>query len=268
MVNLRLFVVALFALVASASAAKKGKVYVTNAKEAAQLQAAAVRLKPGNYKFQNVKTGQLMYYTPKGNNIYPTKGKYTKASITAYSNKNAPWHRLQFGAKNKCLSSAWGSSGNNAAVMYACASGKKAQKTTLEQTKQYWLAVPVSKPLAAAKTNSAANKVLLAAQADSISTREKKIAAQKAALGKRSFGTDGEKMEHQRMIRTVRKRAIERRANKTASSGTYYIVAVDHLLDRTAALTGKLIKTRGISNTVISSWQKGNKAQQWKVTRV
>ncbi|GAA5930247.1 hypothetical protein JCM10213_001040 [Rhodosporidiobolus nylandii] len=264
----RLVALALLALAAFADAKKTGKVLTTNEKQAAQLQAAAVFLKPGNYKLQNVQTGQTLYYAPSGNHIYPTKGKYTKSSITRYSNKKVPWHRLEYGSKNKCLSSAWGSSGNNAAVMYVCASGSGAQKTTLEKTKQWWLFVPVSKPTASASSKSYANSVLLAAQADSISTREKKVAAQKAAFNKRSGLHGADALQHGRMMRTVRKRALERRANKTASSGTYYIIAIDHLLDRAAALTGKQIVTRKIKNTVISNYKQGNKAQQWKVTRV
>ncbi|GAA5867162.1 hypothetical protein JCM8547_006259 [Rhodosporidiobolus lusitaniae] len=198
------------------------------------------------------------------------KGKYTKAAVTTYANKAAPWHRLNFGSKKKCISSAWGTGGNNAAVMYACASGKGATKTTLEKAKQWWLIIPVSKPLVAAKSNSAANKVLLAAQADSIATREKKIAAQKAAFGKRDLhGRDVEDAQrHGRMMRTVRKRAIEKRANKTVSGGTFYILAVDHLLDRAAALTGKAVVSRKIKSTVIKTWKKGDKSQMWKVTRV
>ncbi|GAA5974617.1 hypothetical protein JCM11641_007026 [Rhodosporidiobolus odoratus] len=262
-----LAVLALSALSTAVDAKKTGKVLTTNQKQAAQLQAAAVFLKPGNYKLQNVQTKQTLYYVPSGNHIYPQKGKYTKAAVTAYSNKKVPWHRLGFGSKQKCLSSAWGSTGNNAAVMYVCASGADSKKTTLEKTKQWWLFVPVSKPTASASSTSYANNILLAAQADSISTREKKVAAQKAAFNKRDGLHGLEAFQHQRMMRTVRKRALQRRANKHASSGTYYIIAIDHLLDRAAALTGKQIKTRGIRNTVISNWKKGNKAQQWKVTR-
>ncbi|GAA5884287.1 hypothetical protein JCM6882_002210 [Rhodosporidiobolus microsporus] len=268
---LALLVLALFGAT-GVDAKKKGKVLTTNAKQAASLQAAAVFLKPGNYKLTNVATKQTLYYVPKGNHVYPQKGKYTKASVTRHTNKKVPWHRLQLGTKNKCLSSAWGSSGNNAGVMYVCASGANSKKTTLEKTKQWWLFVPVSNPTAKAASNSYANNVLLAAQADSIATREKKIKAQKAAFGKRAdlgAGFDLEQQaQHGRMMRTVRKRALERRANKTASSGTYYIIAIDHLLDRAAALTGKRIVTRKIKNTVISTWKKGNKAQQWKVQRV
>ncbi|GAA6017422.1 hypothetical protein JCM10207_005628 [Rhodosporidiobolus poonsookiae] len=267
--SLRLVLLAVVALAALSSQVDAGKssVYVTQAKQASQLQAAAVMLKPGNYKFTNVQTKKSLYYVPKGNHIYPQKGKATKASVTHYSNKNAPWHRFQFGSKNKCLSSAWGSGGgNNAAVMYVCADGKTAQKTTLEKTKQWWLLVPVSKPLVASSSNSAANQVLLAAQADSIATRKKKEAALKKAFGKRSDLHGAESARHGRMMREVRKRALEKRA-KTVSSGTFYIIAVDHLLDRTAAVTSKVIKTHGVSNTVISTWKKGNKAQQWKITR-
>lgn len=95
--------------------------------------------------------------------------------------------------------------------MYVCASGDNSKKTTLERTKQWWLFVPTSKPTVSAKANSNANKVLLAAQADSIETREKKIAAQKEAF-------------HKRMARRVRKRELEQRGIKTVSGGTFYIM--------------------------------------------
>ncbi|GAA5837676.1 hypothetical protein JCM11251_002293 [Rhodosporidiobolus azoricus] len=268
LIFLALVVLALFS---STEAKKKGKVLTTNEKQAASLQAAAVFLKPGNYKLTNVQTKQTLYYVPKGNHVYPQKGKYTKASISRHANSKVPWHRLQLGTKNKCLSSAWGSSGNNAGVMYVCASGQNSKKTTLERTKQYWLFVPVNAPTAKASASSYANQVLLAAQADSISTREKKIAAQKAAFGRRSLSSSGsleDQAQHGRMMRQVRRSVLEKRANKTASGGTYYIIAIDHLLDRAAALTGKQIVTRKVKNTVISTWKKGNKAQQWKVQRV
>lgn len=147
--------------------------------------------------------------------------------------------------------------------MYVCASGKTGQKTTLEKTKQRFLFVPVSKPTASAKPNSYANVQLIAAQADSIETRNKKIAAQKAAFSKRGLLD----REHAAMMRRLRKRTLEKRA-KTVSSGTFYIIPTDHLLDQSArALTGKTIVTRGIKNTLITKWNKGDKLQQWKVTR-
>ncbi|TNY18721.1 hypothetical protein DMC30DRAFT_448571 [Rhodotorula diobovata] len=257
---IHLLLCALLALFLAVEAKKTGKVLTTNEKQAAAIQAAAVKLKPGKYKFTNVQTGQLLYYVAKGNHIYPTKGKTTPATVSAYSNSKVPWHRLQFGSKNKCLSSAWvsGKTQNSEAVMYVCASGKGAQKTTLEKTKQWWLFVPVSKPTVAASSKSYANTVLLAAQADSIATREKKIAAQKAAFSRRSTG----------MVRHVRRHALEKRGIKTVVGGTFYIIPTDHLLDRTAALTGKTVKRAGIKSTAIADWKKGNKAQQWKVTRV
>ncbi|KAK4331031.1 hypothetical protein RTBOTA2_006502 [Rhodotorula toruloides] len=242
-----------------ADAKKTGNVLTTNDKQAAGLQAAAVRLKPGNYVFQNVQTKQKLFYTTKKNNIYPSK-QGTVGSVTAYPNNGVAWHRLEFGPKNKCLSSAWGSKGNNAAVMYVCASGEGSKKTTLEKTKQWWIFVPTSKPIASAPANSKANQVLLAAQADSIATRKKKIAAQQAAFHKRSTGHG--------LVKEVRRRALERRGIKTVSGGTFYIIPTDHLLDRTAALTGKSVTQRGIKNTVVMDWKNGNRLQQWKVTRV
>ncbi|GAA5982863.1 hypothetical protein JCM10908_006814 [Rhodotorula pacifica] len=251
---LHVILLALLALAGLTSAKKTGSVLTTNEKQAAALQAAAVRLKPGHYVFQNVKTKQKLLYTAKGNHIYPSK-KGTTAAITIHQDKGVAWHRIGFGPKNKCLSSAWGGSGNNAAVMYVCASGSNSKKTTLEKTKQWWLFVPTSKPTAAANSNSYANRVLLAAQADSVKTREKKIAAQKNAF-------------HGRMARRVRKRALKKRGIKTVSGGTFYIFPTDHLLDRASALTGGRITTRGIKNTQLKNWKKGDKAQQWKVTRV
>lgn len=101
-------------------------------------QAAAVHLKPGSYTFQNVKTGQTLFYSAdRKNHVFPKKGKGTPTTVQKHSNSKLPWHRFSMGKKNKCLSSAWGSSNNNAAVMYVCASGQGAQKTTLEKTKQY-----------------------------------------------------------------------------------------------------------------------------------
>ncbi|GAA6048715.1 hypothetical protein JCM3770_003925 [Rhodotorula araucariae] len=257
---IHLLLCVLFALVLTVEAKKTGKVLTTNEKQAAAIQAAAVKLKPGKYRFQNVQTKQYLYYVAKGNHIYPTKGKATPASISQYSNSKVPWHRLQFGLKNKCLSSAWVSSKtqNSEAVSYVCASGKGCKKTTLEKTKQWWLFVPVSKPTAEAPATSYANTVLLAAQADSIATREKKIAAQKGAFSRRSST---------KMAR-IRRHVLEKRGIKTVVGGTFYIIPTDHLLDRTAALTGKTVRRGGISNTAISDWKKGNKAQQWKVTRV
>ncbi|GAA5989870.1 hypothetical protein JCM5350_006595 [Sporobolomyces pararoseus] len=252
-------------VLALVSVEAKTKVSTKNAKQASSLQAAAVFLKPGSYTFQNVKTGQKLYYSAdRKNHIFPTKGKATNAVVARHSNSKLPWHLIKFGKKNKCLSSAWGSTNNNAGVMYVCASGKSGQKTTLEKTKQYWLLVPVSKPTASAPSNSYANTQLIAAQADSIETRNKKIAAQKAAFNKRGLG----EVTHSRMMHQLKKRALEKRANKTVSGGTFYIFPTDHLMDTHArALTGKTIVTRGIKNTLISKWSKGNKAQQWKVTR-
>ncbi|GAA6062512.1 hypothetical protein JCM10212_001562, partial [Sporobolomyces blumeae] len=251
-------------------AANNTKLSPNNAKQAAALQAAAVHLKPGSYSIQNVATGQRLYYTQdRKNNIYPDQRKSTPSRVTKHSNRNLPWHRLAFGRKNKCLSSAWGSTSNNAAVMYVCASGQNAQQTTLEKTKQWWLFVPVSKPTASAKSNSYQNTQLIAAQADSIETRNKKIAAQKAAFNKRGIDLDGAgRHEHRDVIKRLRRRQLEKRANKTVSSGTFYILPTDHLVDTAArALTGKPITTRGIRNTQIQTWKKGNKLQQWRVTR-
>ncbi|GAA5897716.1 hypothetical protein JCM5296_000861 [Sporobolomyces johnsonii] len=255
-----LFVVALHGVTSTVEA--KSSVSTKNAKQAASLQAAAVHLKPGSYIFENVKTKQKLYYVPKGNNIYPYK-EGTAASVTKYSNSKVPWHRFEFGEKNKCLSSAWGGTGNNAAVMYVCASGADAQKTTLEKTKQWWLFVPVSKTSASAPSSSYANTQLIAAQNESVATRNKKIAAQKAAFHKRGLAGH----EHVRMARRLKKRVLEKRT-QTVSGGTFYIIPTDHLIDSPArALTGQAIKSRGIVNTQITTWKKGNKAQQWKVTR-
>lgn len=78
--------------------------------------------------------------------------------------------------------------------------------------RQWWLIVPVSKPAAKAASNSYANQVLLAAQADSIKTRERKIAAQKAAFGKRSLELDSD-VGHARMTRMHRRAVLEKRAS-------------------------------------------------------
>ncbi|GAA5941327.1 uncharacterized protein JCM15063_006440 [Sporobolomyces koalae] len=263
--QIALFIVATIALAGnSAQVDAKPKVSTKNAKQASQLQAAAVFLKPGSYTIQNVKTGQKLYYSAdRKNHIYPDKKHQSPATIQRHANSKLPWHMMKFGKKNKCLSSAWGSSNNNAAVMYVCASGKGGQKSTLEKTKQYWIFVPVSEPTVSSKPNSYANTQLIAAQADSISTRNKKIAAQKAAFHKRGLSP----AMYTGMLRQLRKRALEKRA-KTVSSGTYYIAATDHLVDMPARmLTGKVITTRGIKNTLLKAWKKGDKAQQWRITR-
>ncbi|BGP03946.1 hypothetical protein JCM10021v2_007694 [Rhodotorula toruloides] len=213
-----------------ADAKKTGNVLTTNDKQAAGLHQAETRCVPIPSLLSSPETpahalfgGQ--FYTTKKNNIYPSK-QGTVGSVTAYPNNGVAWHRLEFGPKNKCLSSAWGSKGNNAAVMYVCASGEGSKKTTLEKTKQcvpspssprevlmgewgerWWIFVPTSKPIASAPANSKANQVLLAAQADSIATRKKKIAAQQAAFHKRSTGHG--------LVKEVRRRALERRGIKT-----------------------------------------------------
>jgi hypothetical protein len=163
--------------------------------------------------------------------------------------------------------------------MYVCATGAKAKTTTLEKTKQWFLFVPVSKPTAVARPDSYANRVLLAAQADAIRTRAKKVAKQR-----KSF--------HRRLAR--RGRGSGKSKIKTVTGGTFYIIpcvgeyayrylpsgranrmpllsavcSTDHLLDRASALTGGRITTRGVRNTQLKSWKKGDKSQQWKVLRV
>lgn len=137
--------------------------------------------------------------------------------------------------------------------MYVCASGSGSQKTTLEKTKQWWLLVPVNKPTASSHANSYANVQLIAAQADSIDTRNKKIAAQKQAFGKRGLISDE---TYSGMMHQLRRRALEKRS-KTVSSGIFYIMPTDHLVDMPArALTGKTIVTRGIKNTLVKNWKK------------
>lgn len=92
--------------------------------------------------------------------------------------------------------------------MYVCATGAEAKKTTLEKTKQWFLFVPVSKPTAAARPDSYANRVLLAAQADAIKTRAKKMVKQR-----KSF--------HRRLAR--REQAHSKSRTKTVG-GTFYII--------------------------------------------
>ncbi|KAM0790457.1 hypothetical protein ACM66B_003334 [Microbotryomycetes sp. NB124-2] len=190
---------ALVALSSTVSALQSTKPATNNKKQAAQLQAAAVFLKEGNYVFENVATKQKLFYVPKGNHIYPSKVKKlaqaAQMSVTRYTaNKKVPWSRFHFGKKNKCLSSAWGGKDNDSAVAYVCASGQKSKKTTLERTKQWWLIVPVSRPTVNAPANSYANSVLLAAQSDSIKTRNKKIQEQQNAFknknGKRDVSSE------------------------------------------------------------------------------
>lgn len=113
--------------------------------------------------------------------------------------------------------------------------------------------MPVSKPVVKASSNSYANTVLLAAQSDSIKTRNKKLADAAAAFDKRSLGQRS--VAHSRMARVVKRNSIEKRATKAA--GTYYIIATDHLIDMPArALTGKIFKSRGITSTQLKIWKK------------
>lgn len=58
------------------------------------------------------------------------------------------------------------------------------------------------------------------------------------------------------MVRHVRRHALEKRGIKTVVGGTFYIIPTDHLLDRTAALTGKTVKRAGIKSTAIADWKK------------
>lgn len=92
--------------------------------------------------------------------------------------------------------------------MYVCATGAKAKKTTLEKTKQWFLFVPVSKPTAAARPDSYANRVLLAAQAEAIKTRAKKVVKQRKTFHKR-LARPGQ--AHSSRIKTV-------------TGGTFYII--------------------------------------------
>lgn len=193
------------------------------------IQAAAVHLQPASYTFTNVATRQKLIYIPIGNHIYPASSSpAAKMSVSAYTpDRRVPWLRLHFGSKNKCLSSAWGGVDNDSAVAYVCASGSNAKKTTLERTKQWWIAVPVSAPVkkTSTKEGTYANAVLLAAQSDSIKTRNAKIKAQEAAFkkknSKRGLGEDDMAMRarHRTRARTISKRALERRA-KTAGAGS------------------------------------------------
>ncbi|KAK4700072.1 hypothetical protein P7C70_g6182, partial [Phenoliferia sp. Uapishka_3] len=185
-------------------------VMTTNSASAASLQAAAVipGTTGGTYTFTNVATGEKLTYVvrawtsmlpklwltdlfhlsqPTGNHIFPAKvNPGTEIRITPHQHAN--WIRLSFGTKNKCLSSAWGGTYDNAAVAYVCAVGSSGQDTTLEQTKQWWLAVAIGNT--AGKVTSSTNQMLIAAQADSVATRNAKVAAQEAAFNKRSFDAD------------------------------------------------------------------------------
>ncbi|KAL8293037.1 hypothetical protein RQP46_000731 [Phenoliferia psychrophenolica] len=173
-------------------------VMTTNSKAAASLQAAAVVPASGTYTFTSVATGEKLTYQtpfppgdglqPNGNHIWPSKAGAPVNSIEITPHQHAQWIRLGFGTKNKCLSSAWGGSYDNAAVAYVCASGSDAQKTTLEQTKQWWLAVPIGKTAGAVTASS--NEMLIAAQGESVATRNAKIKAAKAAFGKRDENSD------------------------------------------------------------------------------
>ncbi|GAA5855100.1 hypothetical protein JCM8547_002380 [Rhodosporidiobolus lusitaniae] len=146
---------------------------IDNTIEAASLQSAAKVLQAGSYSIKNVATGQALTYEADGNHIIPADGVGTPVNILSYGNGVA-WSRLQIGEKDKCLSSQWGGSYNLAGVMYACAVDAGGDVTragnTLEPTKQWFLLVPVADYQG---DSAASNHVLLAAQSESVKTREK-----------------------------------------------------------------------------------------------
>ncbi|BGP12365.1 hypothetical protein JCM10213_002031 [Rhodosporidiobolus nylandii] len=148
---------------------------IDNAAQAASLQTAAQVLTGGAYTITNAATGKSLTYDPNGNHIVPASGAGTPVNVLAYGG-GVSWVRLQIGEKDKCLSSQWGGSYNLAGVMYSCAvdSGGDVtrQDNTLEPTKQWWLMVPVDDH---SGDSDASNHVLLAAQDESVATREKAI---------------------------------------------------------------------------------------------
>ncbi|GAA5989076.1 hypothetical protein JCM11641_002296 [Rhodosporidiobolus odoratus] len=145
---------------------------IDNAAQAASLQTAAKVLSSGAYTFTNVATGKALTYEPEGNHIVPSSGAGSPVNILGYGN-GVSWVRLQIGDKDKCLSSQWGGSYNLAGVMYSCAVDEGGdvtrQDNTLEPTKQWWLLVPVGEHTG---DSDASNRVLLAAQDESVQTRE------------------------------------------------------------------------------------------------
>jgi hypothetical protein len=170
---------------------------------------------------------------PDGNDIHPSSSPGSPVTISHYGN-GVNWVRLAIGGKNKCLSSQWGGAFNHAAVMYACAvaSGGEIIRSgnTLEPTKQYvargggrrggriadpgffdpfarrwWLLVPVDDYTG---DSTASNHFLLAAQQDSVKTRQKAIKAGtfKKANAKRSTTAATSAAEnHQRRAGVSRK---------------------------------------------------------------
>ncbi|GAA5888782.1 hypothetical protein JCM6882_002850 [Rhodosporidiobolus microsporus] len=170
---------AALALLAAAASAHAGSIIgglagtIDNAVEAASLQSAAKVLSEGSYRVKNVATGQTLTYEADGNHITPENGAGTPVNILGYGG-GVSWVRLQIGEKDKCMSAQWGGSYNLAGVMYACAVDEGGDVTradnTLEPTKQWWLLVPVGDHTG---DSTHSNGVLLAAQSESVATRQK-----------------------------------------------------------------------------------------------
>jgi len=123
----------------------------------------------------------------------------------------------------------------------------------LGANEQWFILTPVSKPTGA--VSKVAGQVLLAAQNESVKTR---TAAMKKAfknhrLVKRFFKNDEEK--------TLEKRGV-------VTSGTFYIIASDHLIDQVPkALSSGTTSMGGATEGALAPWKNGETSQQWKITR-
>ncbi|KAM0755663.1 hypothetical protein T439DRAFT_375985 [Meredithblackwellia eburnea MCA 4105] len=250
---------------------------VNNAVQASILQSAAALLEQGQYTITNVATGQSLVYTPVGNHVAPSHGSGSPFSLTHYGGSTS-WVRLSAGSKNKCMSSQWGGSYDHAAVMYACAvsrGGATAKGNTLEPTKQWWLVVPVTTDLNHVQGTS--NNLLVAAQKNSVKTREDAI---KAGTSRNAFAGNSKRSDRAVDLREKRmgKRSKKHKKKKTKSAkkktvksgNAYFIIPTDHLIDmHTMALTGQSIDTAGNTvSTALASFSPSDPKQQWIITKV
>jgi hypothetical protein len=221
--------------------------------------AAAVSLAKGTYHITNVKTGQKLTFIAKHGkakfpSLIPRSGAGSPVTVIPHGGGSSkPWYQLEAG-NNKCLSSAWGGSSNLAAVPYACIQSRGG-RNTLEPTKQWWLLTPVSKPTGS--VSKTAGQVLLAAQQQSVKTR---TAATKAAFGRRFLKRFFKRGEEKHV------NEIEKRGGVT--SGTFYIIPSDHLVDQAPrALGSGTTSMGGATLGRLVKWNKGDTSQQWRFTR-
>ncbi|KAI5474675.1 hypothetical protein MNV49_002669 [Pseudohyphozyma bogoriensis] len=289
------------ALVPGAQAASQA-----NAVEATAIASAASTLHgDGTYLFTNLATNQTLSFTRSTTltNLYPIKNG--SALQVQFSGNQA---RLSGGngkCVSAQWQSTVGRGYDNAAVSYACAvgSGNLTGSATLEKTKQWWYILPSDAVLtttanaelvsvlatqAAGKHNAsttagigstvshivarhtgairvpdtcsqegawlASHPTYVLAHAECTNTLNAYIATHPSRLLKRL---------HAELARTLRRRVEER-----AQAQTFFIIAVDHILDQeTRAIGSASLKTPGgYTSTVLNPWDKSDASQMWKIT--